>query len=69
MDSEDKRYLKKALKNYHHSMEESLSKAISEEEQGPDGFKRYMNIMNEIRAYARSKGITEKKAAKELAGQ
>ncbi len=69
MDSKDREYLRKALKNFHHSMEESLSKVISAEEQGPDGFKRYMNIMNEIREYARSKGISEKKAAKELVGQ
>ena len=69
MDDKDREYIRRALRNYHHSMEESLSKEISREEQGPDGFRRYMNIMNEIRAYARSKGITEKKAAKELAGQ
>jgi hypothetical protein len=66
MDSKDREYLKKALKHYHHSMEESLSKAISEEENGPEGFKRYMRLMNEIRAYARSKQIDDKRAAKEL---
>ena len=66
MDSKDREYLKMDLKNYHHSMEESLSKAISSEESGPDGFKRYMDLMNEIRAYARSKGISEKRAAQEL---
>ncbi len=68
MDSKDREYLKRALKNYHHSMEESLSKAISEEEDGAEGFKRYMFLINEIRTYARSKGISEKKAAKELVG-
>ena len=66
MDSKDREFLKKALKNYHHSIEESLSKAISSEEQGPDAFKRYVDIMNEIRAYARSKGMKEKEAAREL---
>ena len=66
MDSKDREYLKKALKHYRHSLEKSLSKAISEEENGPEGFKRYMRLMNEIRAYARSKRIDEKQAAKEL---
>ncbi len=47
-------------------MEDSLSRVISREEQGEEGFMHYITLMNEIREYARERSISVKQAAREL---
>ncbi|GEM_PF-3447079 len=66
MNEKDKEYIRKALKDYHNSMEDSLSRVMSRAEMGADGFLHYINLMNEIREYAEKRKIDVKKAAKEL---
>ena len=66
MNERDKEYIRKALKDFHISMEDSLSRVISKEEQGEDGFMHYITLMNEIRDYAHKRSITVKQAAREL---
>lgn len=66
MKEEDKEYIRKALKDFHRSMEDSLSRVISREEQGSEGFFHYVRLMNEIREYAYKRKITVKQAAREL---
>ena len=66
MKEKDKEYIRMALKDFHNSMEDSLSRVISKEEQGADGFMHYITLMNEIREYARKRSITLKQAAREL---
>lgn len=66
MNEKDREYIRKALKDFHNSMEDSLSRVISREEQGADGFMHYITLINEIREYAIEKKISVKQAAKEL---
>jgi len=68
MDRKDREYLEKALKNYHKSLEESLSRAIRREENGKEGYMRYLRIIGEVREYAYERKIGLKQAAKELSG-
>ncbi len=65
-NEKDREYIRRALKDFHNSMEDSLSRVISKEEQGEDGFMHYITLMNEIREYARKRSITVKQAAREL---
>ena len=68
MDKKDREYLQKALKNYHKNLEESLSRAIRREEEGEEGYMRYLQIIGEVREYAYERKISLKQAAKELSG-
>ncbi len=68
MDAKDREYLEKAVKNYHKTLEESLSKAIRADEEGKEGYMRYLRIIGEVREYAYERKITIEEAAKELSG-
>ncbi len=65
-DEKDREYIRRALSDFHGTLESSLSRAISREEGGADGYGRYLRIMGEIREYAYSNKMPVKKAAREI---
>ncbi len=65
-DEKDREYIRRALSDYHGNLESSLSRAISREEDGAAGYKRYLRIMGEIRDCAYRNKMPVKKAAKEI---
>ena len=68
MDKKDKDLLRKALRNQrpHERYNQALSRVVSEEEKGKSGYKKYLELMEEVRSLARKKDSSIEEAVKEV---
>ncbi len=71
MDKEGKKLVEKALKNQrpHERFNKALSRTVSEKQKGKKGYKRYLELMDEIRELAREEGVDIEKSVKKILGK
>ncbi len=68
MDADKKEYLRNALrhKRKKERFNQSLAREVSKKESGRNGYKIYVNLMNEVRDAAEENGTSNEKAVKSL---
>ncbi|MFO8110167.1 MAG: hypothetical protein R6U17_06600 [Thermoplasmata archaeon] len=68
MDSKKKTYLRNALKHQRkkEDFNKSLSREVSKRQKGKEGYKIYIDLMNDIRNIANKHNISNEKAAKKI---
>ncbi|MFP3871675.1 MAG: hypothetical protein ACLFVL_02205 [Candidatus Aenigmatarchaeota archaeon] len=71
MDKEGKRLVEEALRNQrpHERFNKALSRTVSDKKQGKEGYKLYVDLMEEIRELARKEDIEVEKGAKKILGK
>ncbi|GEM_PF-1964489 len=71
MDKEGKKLIEEALKNQrpHERFNKALSRTVSKKIDGKKGYKRYLDLMNEVRDVSRKEGISIEKSVKKILGR
>lgn len=71
MDKEGKKLVEEALRNQrpHEQFYKSLSRTVSDKKKGKAGYKRYLELIDEIREVAKEEEIEMEEGAKEILGK
>ena len=71
MEKEGKKLIEKALQNQrpHEKYYKALSRTVSEDKTGKEGYSLYLDLIREVRENARNNDISIEDSAKEIIGK
>ena len=71
MDNEGKKLVEKALRDQrpHERFNQALARVVSEDEKGKSGYKRYLELIDEIRSKAKDEDCSIEEAVKKVLGR
>jgi len=71
MDKEGKNYIEKALQSQrpHEKYYKALSRTVSEEQTGKEGYSLYLELIREVRENARENDLSIEESARKIIGK
>ncbi|MEF8874366.1 MAG: hypothetical protein V5A88_06825 [Candidatus Thermoplasmatota archaeon] len=71
MDKEGKKMVEEALRNQrpHERFNQALSRTVSDKKKGKEGYKRYLELIDEVRDVAKEEDIDIEEGAKKILGK
>ncbi len=71
MDKKGEELVEEALRNQrpHEKFHKALSRTVSDTKQGEEGYKRYLELIDEVRKVAKEEDVKIEKGAKKILGK